>query len=203
MVRKLRVIGVAAITGPCIASESLTSAQASFSLNMSLPNQRPGVRTRCDLGAKRQQALFFALTRPRLWRACRAGFGLAGLPRSPVSDPGTSAARAPAGGGFRRANERSMCIETNGPWISLSVNYYIAPVASPLDLLDDAHLLLDSAHGIAQCLSDALGQAEDANTQLLSKALWGMATLVELGRRSAHEAHQRLLAFRKIEEKGS
>ena len=96
-----------------------------------------------------------------------------------------------------------MCIETNGPWISLSVNYYIAPVASPLDLLDDAHLLLDSAHGIAQCLSDALGQSEDANTQLLSKALWGMATLVELGQRSAHEAHQRLLAFRKIEEKGS
>jgi hypothetical protein len=83
-----------------------------------------------------------------------------------------------------------------GPWISLNANYYIEPVCHPGKLLDDANLLLDGAHGIVHSLSDLLSQGVDMNPADLANALWGASTLIELGQRSAQEAHGRLEKIR-------
>lgn len=83
-----------------------------------------------------------------------------------------------------------------GAWLTLSVSYYIAPVCHPLDLLDDASLLLDGARGIAQCLNDTLLEATTIDNAALADAMWGVATLIELGQRNAQEAHKRLCAMR-------
>lgn len=84
-----------------------------------------------------------------------------------------------------------------GEWISLNASYYVGPACHPDPLLDDASLLLDGAHGIIQNLSDALGQDADVNPSDLANALWGAATLVQMGQRSAQEAHERLQKMRK------
>lgn len=84
------------------------------------------------------------------------------------------------------------------PWISLNTQYFIAPVGNPLDLLDDANLLLESARDLARSLSEAVDQSDDSHNQPLAGALWGLATLIELGQSSAREANTRL---RKIQRK--
>ena len=81
-------------------------------------------------------------------------------------------------------------------WISLNVSYYVGPVCDPGKLLDDANLLLDGAHGIIQSLSELLGQDADVDSDHLANALWGAATLVQMGQRSAQEAHGRLQKMR-------
>jgi hypothetical protein len=77
-------------------------------------------------------------------------------------------------------------------WISLNASYYIAPLCDPGKLLDDANLLLDGAHGITQSLSDLLSQDVDANPDDLANALWAASTLIQMGQRSAQEAHERI-----------
>ncbi|MFK2902050.1 hypothetical protein ISP15_17065 [Dyella jejuensis] len=82
-------------------------------------------------------------------------------------------------------------------WITLNATYFISPLTGPLELLDDASLLLDGARGITQCLSDLLGQAGDVNHGDLAQALWGASALIELGQRNAQVAHARLCAMRR------
>ena len=82
-------------------------------------------------------------------------------------------------------------------WITLNASYFISPLTGPLELLDDASLLLDGAHGITQCLSDLLVQASDVNQGDLAQALWGAGALIELGQRNAQVAHARLCAMRR------
>ena len=82
-------------------------------------------------------------------------------------------------------------------WITLNASYFISPLSGPLELLDDANLLLDGAHGITQCLADLLPQVGDINHGDLAQALWGAAALIELGQRNAEIAHGRLHAMRR------
>ena len=77
------------------------------------------------------------------------------------------------------------------PWISLSARYDIPASERPSDLLEDADHLLESAHGIAHVLRDALTQTDDFNNGDLANALGGMALLIELGQRCAQEAQIR------------
>jgi hypothetical protein len=77
-------------------------------------------------------------------------------------------------------------------WISLNVSYYVDPACQPDKLLDDANLLLDGAHGIIQSLFDSLSQDADIDSDDLANALWGAAKLLQMGQRSAQEAHERL-----------
>ena len=72
----------------------------------------------------------------------------------------------------------------------------IPSTCDPLSLLDEACLILDSAQGMARLLCDLLPQAEDANQDDLAQAMWGVATLIEMGQCSAQEAHRHLLAVR-------
>lgn len=83
-----------------------------------------------------------------------------------------------------------------GAWITLNTSYFAAPVCHPFALLDDASLLLSSAHGITQSFSDLLGQGVDADPNDLAKALWGVSVLIEMGQRSAEEAHKRIREMR-------
>ncbi|GLQ46318.1 hypothetical protein GCM10007862_13690 [Dyella lipolytica] len=82
------------------------------------------------------------------------------------------------------------------PWITLNTQYFIAPVGSPLDLLDDANLLLGSAQDLARSLSEAIDQADNINSEHLAGAFWGLATLIELGQSCAREANERLHKIR-------
>jgi hypothetical protein len=79
-----------------------------------------------------------------------------------------------------------------GAWITLNASYYFGPLCDPSKLLDDANLFLDGAHGIIRSLSDSLSQDGDIDSDDLANALWGAAILVQMGQRSAQEAHQRL-----------
>jgi hypothetical protein len=79
-----------------------------------------------------------------------------------------------------------------GAWISLNASYYVDPTCHPDKLLDDANLFLDGAHGIIQSLSEALGQDADIDPGDLANALWGAAMLMQMGQRSAQEAHERI-----------
>lgn len=83
-----------------------------------------------------------------------------------------------------------------GAWITLNTSYFAAPVCHPFALLDDASLLLNGAHGITQSLSDLLGQGVDIEPSDLAKALWGASLLIEMGQRSAEEAHKRIRRLR-------
>ena len=83
-----------------------------------------------------------------------------------------------------------------GAWVSLNASYYFPPLCHPSQLLDDADLLLGSAHGIAQSLSDLLGQTDDTHPADLAEALWGVALLVQMGQSSAQEAHRRICKMR-------
>jgi hypothetical protein len=77
-------------------------------------------------------------------------------------------------------------------WVTLNASYYIGSACDPGKLLDDANLLLDGAHGIIRSLSDALSHDVDIGPDDLANALWGAAMLVQMGQRSAQEAHQGL-----------
>lgn len=84
-----------------------------------------------------------------------------------------------------------------GAWITLNSSYYVGPVCQPCSLLEDASLLLNGAHGMTQSLSDLLGQGVDIDPNDLAKALWGVSVLIEMGQRSAEEAHGRIRKMRK------
>lgn len=77
-------------------------------------------------------------------------------------------------------------------WISLNVGYRIDPDATPCDLLDDATLWLDGARGMAQTLSHAMRYVDNINTDHLASALFGVATLVDMGCGCAELAHVRM-----------
>jgi hypothetical protein len=81
-------------------------------------------------------------------------------------------------------------------WITLNASYYIAPLCDPGKLLDDANLLLTGAHGITQSLSELLTQDADINPDDLANALWAASTLIQMGQRSAEEAHGRIQRMR-------
>jgi hypothetical protein len=93
--------------------------------------------------------------------------------------------------------ERTMKAHAPGAWISLNASYYFPPLCHPASLLDDADLLLGSAHGIAQSLSDLLGQSDDVNPGHLAEALWAVALLVKMGQSSAQEAQRRMQKMRR------
>ncbi|GLQ52518.1 hypothetical protein ACFFJT_10940 [Dyella flava] len=86
-----------------------------------------------------------------------------------------------------------------GAWITLNASYYIAPVCHPGRLQDDADLLLDGAQGIIQSLGDRVGQGVDTDPDNFASALWAAAILIQMGQRSAHEAHKRLNCILKME----
>jgi hypothetical protein len=81
-------------------------------------------------------------------------------------------------------------------WITLNASYYVSPLCDPGKLLDDANLLLEGARGITQSLSDLLSQDMDINPDDLANALWAAATLIQMGQRSAQEAHARMQKVR-------
>jgi hypothetical protein len=85
---------------------------------------------------------------------------------------------------------------THSAWITLNSCYYFSPVCDPSKLLDDANLLLSGAHGITQSLSELLSQDRDVNPDDLANALWGAAMLIQMGQRSAEEAHGRIQRMR-------
>jgi hypothetical protein len=84
-----------------------------------------------------------------------------------------------------------------GAWITLNANYYFGPLCDPGKLLDDASLLLNGAHGITQTLADLLRQDADMNPDDLANALWAASTLIQMGQRSAQEAHGQIQKMRK------
>jgi hypothetical protein len=83
-----------------------------------------------------------------------------------------------------------------GAWITLNTSYYIGPLCDPSTLLDDASLLLDGAHGITQSLADLLSHDASADPDSLANALWAAAMLIQMGQRSADEAHARIQRMR-------
>ena len=84
-----------------------------------------------------------------------------------------------------------------GAWITLNTSYYIGPLCDPATLLDDASMLLDGAQGITQSLADLLSQDVDIDANELAKALSAASTLIQMGQRSAQEAHARIQKMRK------
>jgi hypothetical protein len=84
-----------------------------------------------------------------------------------------------------------------GAWITLNASYYIGPLCEPDKLLDDASLLLDGAHGITQSLADLLSQDANVDPDALVNALWAASMLIQMGQRSADEAHARIRKIRK------
>ncbi|MGC1550349.1 MAG: hypothetical protein WA777_17655 [Rhodanobacter sp.] len=83
--------------------------------------------------------------------------------------------------------------ETKDAWISLTAHYRIDPAAHHADLFNDSTIWLDSAHGIAQTLSEAMCQVNFVSTDHLASALFGVATLIDMGRRCSEQAHTRML----------
>jgi hypothetical protein len=81
---------------------------------------------------------------------------------------------------------------TREAWITLNASYDISTPCHPDQLLDDANLLLDGAHGITQSLSDLLNEDADINPDDLAHALWAACVLIQMGQRNAREAHLRL-----------
>jgi hypothetical protein len=77
-------------------------------------------------------------------------------------------------------------------WITLNASYGIDPHCHPDELLEDASLWLDGAHGVTQSLSALLIRDVDVNPDDLANALWGVATLIRMGQRNSQEAHTRL-----------
>lgn len=75
-------------------------------------------------------------------------------------------------------------------WIPLSVRYRIDPEAVPQDLLDDAVIWLDYAHGIAHSLGEAIHQMDEINADRLSSAMFGVATLIDMSRRCTAHAQR-------------
>jgi hypothetical protein len=88
--------------------------------------------------------------------------------------------------------EQTMKEQTPGAWVTLNASYHFGPLCPPDKLLDDANLLLDGAHGVIRSLSESLSQDVDIDPDDLAHALWGAALLLQMGQRSAQEAHERL-----------
>jgi hypothetical protein len=84
-----------------------------------------------------------------------------------------------------------------GAWITLNASYYIGPLCDPGTLLDDASMLLDGAHGITQSLADLLSQDANVDPDGLVNALWAASMLIQMGQRSADEAHGRIQKIRR------
>ena len=78
-----------------------------------------------------------------------------------------------------------------GAWLSLNTSYYVAPIGNPLALLDDAYMLLESAHGVVQLMRDALQLSPCVDTRALTLALKGVETLMEMSAGSTEAAHVR------------
>jgi hypothetical protein len=78
-----------------------------------------------------------------------------------------------------------------GAWLTLSTSYYPTPIGSPLALLDDSYMLLESAHGIVQLMRDALQLSPCVDARALTLALKGVETLMEMSAGSTEAAHVR------------
>lgn len=78
-------------------------------------------------------------------------------------------------------------------WIALHAQYLADPQASHHGLIMDASIFLDSAHGIVQTMSDAMGGDDIINNDRLCSALNGVALLVEMGRRCIALADARMI----------
>jgi hypothetical protein len=91
-----------------------------------------------------------------------------------------------------RGEEMMMKEQAPDAWISLNATYYVEPACHPDKLLDDTNLFLDGAHGIIQSLFDSLSQDADIDSGDLANALWGAAKLLQMGQRSAQQAHERI-----------
>jgi hypothetical protein len=76
-------------------------------------------------------------------------------------------------------------------WFALHTQYYVDSKTSPTGLMMDAHIFLDSAHGLLQTLGDTLGDSDMVNNDMLCSALHGIATLVDMGRRCVAQADLR------------
>jgi hypothetical protein len=79
-------------------------------------------------------------------------------------------------------------------WFVLHTHYHIDSKANPSGLMADAHIFLDSAHGLAQTLSDTIEEDRMLNHDRLSSALNGIAILVEMGRRCVAKADLRMMS---------
>lgn len=86
-----------------------------------------------------------------------------------------------------------MKLSQRDQWFALHTEYYVHPEATPSGLMMDAHLYLDSAHGLIQTLGDALGDSDVINNDRLSSALSGIAMLVEMGRHCVAQADRRMV----------
>lgn len=77
---------------------------------------------------------------------------------------------------------------THNVWFTLNANYDIAPHSHPAQLLDDASLLLDGAHGITQSLSQLLGDNTDIHPNDLANALWAAGILIQMAQNNTQAA---------------
>ena len=73
-------------------------------------------------------------------------------------------------------------------WFALHTQYLVSSDASDHGLLLDSQTFLDSAHGVAQALSDAMSIDHYINPDQMSSALNGIALLIEMGRRCVAQA---------------
>lgn len=87
-----------------------------------------------------------------------------------------------------------MAEQLGDAWLSHNVDYYAAPDAVPHDLLNDASVWLDSAHGMARTLGDLIDETQhDVDIKHLASAMYGIATLIEMGRKCSRHAQALLL----------
>jgi hypothetical protein len=87
-------------------------------------------------------------------------------------------------------------------WSYFNASYEIDAGASPSDLLDDSAVWLDSAQGMAQTLGEVVNHADGINHDRLSSALFGIALLIDMGRRCTHQAHLRMLIDKERQQHG-
>jgi hypothetical protein len=78
-----------------------------------------------------------------------------------------------------------------GAWLTLNTSYYPAPLGSPLALLDDAYILLESAQGIVHLMRDALQLSPCMDARAMTLALRGVETLMDMSAGSTEAAHVR------------
>jgi hypothetical protein len=97
----------------------------------------------------------------------------------------------PPRAGFGRAQEITMQDKSNGAWLQLGSSYYAAAVGNPLDLMDDAYILLERAIGIVHLMHEAVQISPSINKQALTLSLKAVETLMEMSAGSAEQAHIR------------
>ncbi|QAU25295.1 hypothetical protein EO087_15930 [Dyella sp. M7H15-1] len=86
-----------------------------------------------------------------------------------------------------------MSLHSRDTWIALHTQYYVDPKANHHGLMMDAHILLDSAHGMVQMLGDTISEGDMINNDRMASALHGIALLVEMGRRCVAQAELRMM----------